>query len=73
MKRARQERTGTSTGQWDEMECLGIKDCPEMEKPKGECKALNYRGLSLSQKEGSKPVAKIRLRESRAWDEDAKK
>lgn len=52
-----------STGQWDEMECLGIKDCPEMEKPKRECKALNNKVLSLSQKDGSKPVAKISLRE----------
>lgn len=50
MKMVSQKRIGMSAGQWNVMEHLGIKGYTEMEKLKGECKALNNKDLSLGQK-----------------------
>lgn len=50
MKMVSQKRIGMSADQWHIMEDLGIKGYTEMEKLKGECKALNNNDLSRPKK-----------------------
>lgn len=50
MKMVSKKRIEMSAGRWNVMEHLRIKGYTEMEKLKGECKALNNKDLSLGQK-----------------------